>query len=764
MASAVRMGGVDAAVDDTRSLRFAGRRRPMSEAALVRAAQRGFRGGRRGAVRASLGDARTAPRPRVHDRAAAEDIAQEAFLAAAARAPPLRPPPAARARGCTASRQPRDRPRARPRAAPRGRRDARARGGRAARGRARRARRARRGARGAGPDQRAVVVLRYLLDFTPGEIAAGSSCRAAPSTRGCAAGSTRSVSARSTRRRERPRASCSSAPPRDRRRDAAPPRGRAHRAAAPSAAASRCAGAARAGAPVAAVLLAIALAAARGRRLRGRRSRDWLSDLLAPGERGAIRRPPAARACPAADGCWSRLPAAPGSSPPTARARRLGAFDGATWSPHGLLRGRRARHASLRRSSRAARSAGRSRAPAASRSARWAPVDGFRDRLPRRRRRCACSTATAPATAALHRRARSRPPGAPPPSTCSRTPTGAAACASSRSTSGSSSGARDRSARSASSRGRPTAPGSRSAPTWLGPRARPLGRARRRPARRRQAARRLRGRRRRVVPARGADRRSPRPRPQRRRGRRAPALQRPRPPRRRRLVTGRTAPARAVAVGRSLDPDRRAPHRDRAGDPPVPRVPARRRVVLPLAWIQLRGRAGGGRRSPPTSGARLPARAALGAAGRVEPPAVDHHVGVAGVCVDRDVPAPARLAVAHEAAGVERRVEQAAAVQRVGDRARAVVARVVPLAVPAAVLVRLVRRSGWRRRSRAGPCSAGRCRPPRSRPRLSTFVCPGWPSAAHVAGPTTPSGGQPARALERLTAACGPRARRRRRR
>src|SRR3954463_3746789 len=50
-----------------------------------------------------------------------------------------------------------------------------------------------------------------------------------------------------------------------------------------------------------------------------------------------------------------------------------------------------------------------------------------------------------------------------------------------------------------------------------------------------------------------------------------------------------------------------------------------------------------------------PARARLADRAGVEAAVVDHHVGVAGVRVDRDVTAGARQAVAHEAAPVERR-------------------------------------------------------------------------------------------------------------
>src|SRR5215217_2654619 len=85
-----------------------------------------------------------------------------------------------------------------------------------------------------------------------------------------------------------------------------------------------------------------------------------------------------------------------------------------------------------------------------------------------------------------------------------------------------------------------------------------------------------------------------------------------------------------------------------------------------------------------------PARAFLALAGRVEARARDHDVRVAGLAVDGDPLALARLAPAHEAGGVERLVEQPRAVKRVRHGARAVVARVLEVAVATAVLVRLV--------------------------------------------------------------------------
>src|ERR1700750_1917731 len=67
----------------------------------------------------------------------------------------------------------------------------------------------------------------------------------------------------------------------------------------------------------------------------------------------------------------------------------------------------------------------------------------------------------------------------------------------------------------------------------------------------------------------------------------------------------------------------------------------------------------------------------------VEAEAGDDHVDVFLVGVDRDPLARARFAPGGEGAGDERRFEQFAAVQRVGDRAGAVVAGRGPGLVPA---------------------------------------------------------------------------------
>src|SRR3954467_10637354 len=69
---------------------------------------------------------------------------------------------------------------------------------------------------------------------------------------------------------------------------------------------------------------------------------------------------------------------------------------------------------------------------------------------------------------------------------------------------------------------------------------------------------------------------------------------------------------------------------------------------------------------------RLPTRAGLLLAARVEAQPGDDHVGVAAVGVDGHPLARAGDAPLLEAAAVEGRVEQVRAVQREGDRARAV--------------------------------------------------------------------------------------------
>src|ERR1700744_2121267 len=84
--------------------------------------------------------------------------------------------------------------------------------------------------------------------------------------------------------------------------------------------------------------------------------------------------------------------------------------------------------------------------------------------------------------------------------------------------------------------------------------------------------------------------------------------------------------------------------------------------------------------------AGVPARA--GAADRVEGEAADDHPSVFGVGVDRDPLARAGFAPGLEAGRVERAFQQAAAVQRVGDGAGAVVAGGFEGAVAAAPDVR----------------------------------------------------------------------------
>ena len=96
-----------------------------------------------------------------------------------------------------------------------------------------------------------------------------------------------------------------------------------------------------------------------------------------------------------------------------------------------------------------------------------------------------------------------------------------------------------------------------------------------------------------------------------------------------------------------------------------------------------------------------PARAGFLLGDRVEAFAVDDHERVFGVRVDRDVLARPGFAVGLQLGGVLGRAEQAAAVQRVGDRARAVIAGGLERAVAAAEHVGPWWRFHRRRRSRA---------------------------------------------------------------
>src|SRR4051812_22538011 len=86
------------------------------------------------------------------------------------------------------------------------------------------------------------------------------------------------------------------------------------------------------------------------------------------------------------------------------------------------------------------------------------------------------------------------------------------------------------------------------------------------------------------------------------------------------------------------------------------------------------------------AGVRAPHRGGAG----VKTQTSDHREGVPRIGVDRDPFARALLAPLQEAAGVQRLIEQAAAVERVGDAAGAVVAVVLELTVAAAIDVWLV--------------------------------------------------------------------------
>ena len=128
-----------------------------------------------------------------------------------------------------------------------------------------------------------------------------------------------------------------------------------------------------------------------------------------------------------------------------------------------------------------------------------------------------------------------------------------------------------------------------------------------------------------------------------------------------------------------------------------------------------------------------PARAALGRArdlaardaarARVQAQAGDDGEGVARVRVDRDPRALALQAPAQEARGVQRALEQLGREQRVGDGARAVVARVLDLGVTAAVLVRLVEQLVGGEDRRPAPAGA------RRRARRPSRRAAAWPSS-----------------------------------
>ena len=120
---------------------------------------------------------------------------------------------------------------------------------------------------------------------------------------------------------------------------------------------------------------------------------------------------------------------------------------------------------------------------------------------------------------------------------------------------------------------------------------------------------------------------------------------------------------------------------------------------------------------------RVPCR---GPAAGVEAQPGDDHVGVAALGVDRHPLALAGLAPAHEAGGVERLVEQAGAVEGVGQRARAVIARVRPTCRAR----RRTCRAWWRSRCppRRSPGPEAVRRPARSRarrPRPRPWARPG---------------------------------------
>ena len=149
--------------------------------------------------------------------------------------------------------------------------------------------------------------------------------------------------------------------------------------------------------------------------------------------------------------------------------------------------------------------------------------------------------------------------------------------------------------------------------------------------------------------------------------------------------------ARALAVRRPAPRDAAEPRRARG--PPARQAHALAAQARPAQAV--RGRLTGDQRpagwriwKPLLSRMSFCQRERFGtAAAGVEAQAGDRHVHVAGVRVDRDPLALAGLSPAEVVVRGERALQQAGAAQRVGDRARAVVARVLPATVAAAPLV-----------------------------------------------------------------------------
>src|SRR6478736_2031771 len=114
---------------------------------------------------------------------------------------------------------------------------------------------------------------------------------------------------------------------------------------------------------------------------------------------------------------------------------------------------------------------------------------------------------------------------------------------------------------------------------------------------------------------------------------------------------------------------RRIPAQESSGEA------ARGLVARRVAGLEARRRAVVLAPARSVAGARLVERGATAGRG-VEAQTGDHDVGVAGVRVDGDPVAGARLAPRHEAARVERALEEPTAVERVADGAGAVVAAI----------------------------------------------------------------------------------------
>ena len=384
--------------------------RPGAERALVRAAQAGSREALEALVpRATGGPPHRAAWLVTGDAAAAEDIAQEALLAAIRALDSFDRAAALRALAASHRREPGDRLRARARAAPggggRGRGRARRRRSRRRRGRTRTS--SRRRSPGSAPSSARWSCCGTCSTTRRARSPGCWSCRAAPSTRACAARSTP----------WRTGESAVSPELRERLRELEPPEAGAaeRRAWELVAAALRRAAAAAGSPPWPAAGSSPRPCCGRGRRDRvhargsGRRRLD--ARRRAPGPRR--QRPLRRSARLPADGAPARLVSGRG----VGRAARTARRPAARRLPRGeLVAARPVRRRHARPPARRARAGRRGALDAVPRQppcdpARLVARRRLPDRLPQRRRRCGSSPATAPATGSWTKRRAGVPPG-----------------------------------------------------------------------------------------------------------------------------------------------------------------------------------------------------------------------------------------------------------------------------------------------------------------------------------------------------------------